>query len=44
MAHQPFDENFSKTFKKGIDKVKEMWYNSQAVAQEGDGRQTVIEN
>ena len=32
-----------KTLKKGIDKRKEMWYNSQAVREEA-GSETVIEN
>ena len=35
---------FQKKFEKGIDKVEEMWYNSQAVAQEGAAKLMVIEN
>ena len=35
---------FQKSLKKGIDKAEEMWYNSQAVAQEGAAKRMVIEN
>jgi hypothetical protein len=35
---------FQKSLEKGIDKAEEMWYNSQAVAQEGTAKRMVIEN
>ena len=39
---EPSRKKFLKNFKKGIDKGKEMWYNSQAVRESGS--EMVIEN
>ena len=37
-------KKLEKSFKKGIDKAKELWYNTKAVAQNSAASEMVIEN